>query len=369
MRLLVLGGTRFLGRHVVEAALAAGHDVTIFNRGLTPSPWDAATVMHRVGNRDARIEPGLATLAAGEWDAAIDMSGYVPRCVAAGVERLGGRVAHYTFVSSMSVYADASRPGLDETATVATLDDAASEDITAHYGALKARCEDEVRVVFGDRALIVRPGLIVGPHDPTDRFAYWVARFLRPGHLGARPDAAVVPAPPDRPIQFIDARDLAQWLLVAAGAKTAGAFNACSPAGMWTMGALVDTLVERGRAGGTFVAPNWIDEATLIGRGVTPWTELPLWIPATDAESAGFMEFSCARDRARLAYSAAGRDGRRDRCMARREERRQRVAQRAVGGQGARTIGTAMSGCVRRGPFPRAIIGDGRRRTRGPQRA
>lgn len=295
MKLLVLGGTRFLGRHLVEAALAAGFEVTIFTRGVTPSPWEAAAVTHLVGNRDPRVDPGLAALGAGQWDAAVDMSGYVPRCVAAGAQRLAGRVAHYTFVSSMSVYADASRAGIDETAPVATLDDAASEDVEAHYGALKARCEDEIRAAFGDRALIVRPGLIVGPNDPTDRFAYWVARFLRPGLLGARPDGAVVPAPADRPIQFIDARDLAAWLLAAATTGTTGTFNASSPPGMWTMGALVDTLVERVRASGGTVAPRWIDDATLVGHGVEPWTGLPLWIPASDAESAGFMEFSSAR--------------------------------------------------------------------------
>jgi 2'-hydroxyisoflavone reductase len=299
MKILVLGGTRFLGRHVVDAALAGGHEVTIFTRGVTVSPWDAATVAHLVGNRDPREDPGLAGLDAGAWDAAIDMSGYVPRCVAAGAARLAGRVDHYTFVSSMSVYADASRPGLDETAPVAALDDPATEDIMANYGALKARCEDEVRKAFGGRALIVRPGLIVGPHDPTDRFAYWVARFLRPDCLGARAGSAVVPAPPERPVQFIDARDLAQWLLASATAATTGTFNACSPAGGWTMGALVDTLVERGRAWGRSVAPCWVDDATLVRHGVEPWTGLPLWIPGSDAESAGFMEFSCARAAAR----------------------------------------------------------------------
>jgi 2'-hydroxyisoflavone reductase len=295
MKLLVLGGTRFLGRHFVDAALAGGHDVTIFTRGVTASPWGGGAVTHLVGNRDPRIEPGIAALAGGEWDAAIDMSGYVPRCVAAGADRLEGKVDHYTFVSSMSVYADSSRPGLDEATPVATMDDASSEDIMANYGALKARCEVEIRAAFGARALVVRPGLIVGPHDPTDRFAYWVARFLRPDCLGARPEAAVVPAPPERPVQFIDGRDLAQWLLTAAVARTTGTFNACSAAGTWTMGALVDTLVERGRARGRPVVPRWIDDATLVRQGVEPWTGLPMWIPATDAELAGFMEFSCAR--------------------------------------------------------------------------
>lgn len=165
----------------------------------------------------------------------------------------------------------------------------------AHYGALKASCEDAVRTAFGSRTLIVRPGLIVGPHDPTDRFSYWVARFLVPGQLGARAESAVVPAPAARPVQFIDARDLALWLLDAATEKLPGTFNACSPAGMWTMGMLVDALVDRARADGAPVAPRWIDDAMLVAAGVEPWTGLPLWIPSTDAESAGFMEFSCDR--------------------------------------------------------------------------
>jgi nucleoside-diphosphate-sugar epimerase len=284
MKLLVLGGTRFLGRHLVDAAIEAGHGVTIFTRAVTPSPWTAAPVAHLVGDLDT-----------GEWDAAIDLSGYVPRCVGASARALATRVAHYTFVSSMSVYADSSRPDLDESTPVAILEDPASEDIMAHYGALKARCEDEVRATFGERALIVRPGLIVGPHDPSDRFAYWVARFVLPDQLGARPPEAVVPAPPSRPIQLIDARDLVRWMLDATVARIAGTFNASSPPRMWTMGTLVDRLVERMTAGNTPVVPRWIDEAKLAEHGVTPWTELPLWIPETDAESAGFMEFSSAR--------------------------------------------------------------------------
>jgi 2'-hydroxyisoflavone reductase len=197
------------------------------------------------------------------------------------------------------VYADASRPGLDETTPVATLDDPASEDVMAHYGALKARCEDEIRSVFGARALIVRPGLIVGPLDPTERFAYWVARFVLPQTLGARTPAAIVPGPPDRAVQFVDARDLATWMLDMAEQRVAGMFDACSPAGTWTFGALVDVLVAAARAAGSATVPRWVDDDALVRHEVTPWTGLPLWIPASDAESAGFMHFACARAKAR----------------------------------------------------------------------
>lgn len=294
MRLLVLGGTRFLGRHLVDAALAARHDVTIFTRGNTPSPW-GARVEHRVGNRDPKIEPGLSVLADGEWDAAVDTCGYVPRVVRASAEALAGRVGRYAFVSTLSVYADASRPGLDESAALATLDDPATEDVQAHYGALKALCEDEIRAGFGERALIARPGLIVGPYDATDRFAYWVARFLRPKVLGDRGPEAIVPAPPERPLQWIDARDIARWTIAALERGLDGTYNLCSPSGRWTMGDLIAALAPRAQRMGSAVSPAWIDEAILIERDVTPWTGLPLWIPASDAESAGFMHFSAER--------------------------------------------------------------------------
>ncbi len=297
MKLLVLGGTRFLGRHLVDAALAAGHEVTIFTRGREPTHWGDA-VTRLVGNRDPDIAPGLDALEVGEWDGVVDTSGYVPRHIRAAAALLEDRVAHYLFVSSLSVYADASRADQNESAALAPLADPASENIAADYGALKAACEREVQSVFGERALIVRPGLIVGPHDPTDRFAYWVARFLRPELLGDRESRAVVPAPASRPIQFIDARDLAGWMLDLALARIPGAFNACSPPRRWTMGALIDALVSRARAGGSAVLPKWIDESALAAAGVEPWTELPLWIPQSDAATSGFMEFSCAKAQA-----------------------------------------------------------------------
>jgi 2'-hydroxyisoflavone reductase len=286
----VLGGTRFLGRHLRRRAVRARAATTTIHARVIAPP--GAAVRNR-RHRDPRVAPGPAALAAGEWMG--DTSGYVPRCVKAAAETLAGRIGHYTFVSSLSVYADASRPGIDETAPVATLEDPSSEDVKAHYGALKACCEEEIRAVFRARSLVVRPGLIVGPFDPTDRFAYWVARFLRPGLLGARGEAALVPGPRDRPVQFIDARDLAAWILDGVEAGRAGTFNACSPEGMWTMGALVDALVARGRGSGRAPVPAWVDDATLVDCGIVPWTGLPLWIPASDPESAAFMDFASAR--------------------------------------------------------------------------
>jgi len=288
MRLLVLGGTKFLGRHCVDAALARGHAVTLFTRGRAPNPWGDAVEM-RTGDRDPTLAPGLDALSAGTWDAVIDTSGYVPRVVGASVAMLRGRVAQYLFVSSISVYADASAPGIDESAPVAVLDDPATEDVAKNYGALKARCEDEVRTAFGAGALVVRPGLIVGPFDATDRFGYWVARFRRPALLGDRAAAAAVPAPPGRPLQFIDARDLAAWMIELVETRAGGTFNACSPAGHWTFGSLVDALCAAPGA----PRPQWIDESVLLEHKVEPWTGLPLWIPSTFADEAGFMECDC----------------------------------------------------------------------------
>ncbi len=290
MRLLFLGGTKFLGRHAVDAALSRGHAVTIFTRGRSPNHW-GARVEARVGERDPSVPPGLAALRNGEWDAVIDTSGYVPRVVGASAELLRGRVRQYQFVSSISVYASGGGADRDESAATGTLDDPATEEVAKYYGPLKAACEDGVRAVFGDAATIVRPGLIVGPNDGTDRFGYWVARFRHPELLGDRPSHAVVPAPRAAPMQFIDVRDLATWMIDMVEAGVGGTFNANSPARYWTMGNVVDAL--RAHAG----APDatWVDEELLIEQKVEPWTGLPLWIPSTFTDEAGFMEFDCRR--------------------------------------------------------------------------
>jgi 2'-hydroxyisoflavone reductase len=292
VKLLVLGGTRFLGRHVVEAALARGHEVTTFTRGKQPNHWGAA-VTALTGDRDPAKAPALTALARGTWDAAIDTCGYVPRVVRASAALLAPRVGRYLFVSSISVFTDASRPGLDESAPVGTLPDPATEEIGKHYGPLKAACEDVVSEIFGERALNVRPGLIVGPHDPTDRFGYWVARFCHPRLLGERPPEAVVPLPAERPIQLIDARDLAAFMLDLLERGTGGTFNATSPARQWTFGDLVTALT--GVGGAASPRPAWVDEALLVEQKVAPWTGLPLWIPSTFADEAGFMEIDCRK--------------------------------------------------------------------------
>ena len=185
MRLLVLGGTEFLGRALVEAALGRGDEVTTFTRGRTnPDLFPEAD--RRVGDRDG----DLAALEHGDWDAVVDTSGYVPRVVRASCELLAPRVRRYAFVSSISAYAHFGG-SLDEDSPLAALEDPHEEDVDRSYGALKAACEGVVRDAFGPRALIVRPGLIVGPHDPTGRFTYWARRLERGGEILA-PEADVL---------------------------------------------------------------------------------------------------------------------------------------------------------------------------------
>ena len=221
MRLLVLGGTKFLGRSFVEAALAGDHEVTLFNRGET-NPGLFPEAEHLRGDRAS----DLGALEGRAWDAVVDPSGYVPAVVAASAQLL--REAQlYLFVSSISVYADYREPRVEgdplETLAPDHPADRLLEDY-ANYGALKTLCEREVEHVFGDRALIVRPGLIVGPHDPTDRFTYWPRRAERGGPV-------LAPAPPDQPLQMVDVRDLAGWMLRLVESGRTGVFNATSPPG------------------------------------------------------------------------------------------------------------------------------------------
>src|SRR5438034_3927749 len=214
VKLLVLGGTKFLGRAAVEAALARGDEVTLFNRGET-NPELFAEAEKLRGDRDG----DLSALEGREWDAVIDPSGYVPRIVRASAELLQGSVGHYLFVSSASVYAVPFEPGFDETAPTVALEDPESEDVGSHYGELKAACELVVAEVFPNAHTNVRAGLIVGPHDGSGRFTYWPLRLAGRGE-------ALAPAPPERLVQFIDVRDLAGWMVDACERGISGTFNA-----------------------------------------------------------------------------------------------------------------------------------------------
>ncbi len=243
MKLLVLGGTKFLGRQLVRAALAAGHEVTLFNRGATnPELFPAVERLH--GDR----EGDLSALAGRRWDAAIDVPGWSERLI----DALRGSVDHYTFVSSISVYADMSRPVTEETTT---LDD-------DEYGGTKARLEAAAQAAFPE-ALVVRPGLIVGPHDPTGRFTYWAHRSGQ----------VLAPEPCAQPVQLIDVRDLAEWVLRSVEAGLTGVFNATGPREPLTLAEVLAACS---------VEPIWVDSDFLLERDVEPWSGLPLWLPAAD---------------------------------------------------------------------------------------
>ena len=279
MKLLVLGGTKFLGRHTVDAALAAGHDVTIFTRGQTNA--DLYPHVERLtGDRDG----DLGALEGRAWDGVIDTSGYVPRVLRQSAELLRDAVGRYVFVSSISVYADFSKP-LDESSPVAELDDPATEEITEHYGALKAACETVVGEVYGDRGANVRAGLLVGPYDPTDRFTYWPRRLAAGGDV-------LGPGDPDAPVQFVDARDLGAWLVKLALAGPGGVFNATGPAWRLTFRELLDRAAA---ALGFDASVIWVDEQRVLDAGIEGWTELPLWLPGD--EYAGMAQADTHRAR------------------------------------------------------------------------
>ncbi len=269
MRILVLGGTRFLGRHFVEAALERGHTLTLFHRGRTNAELFPG-VERVLGDRDG----GLGALAGRTWDAVVDPSGYFPRIVRASADALKASSAHYLFVSSISVYAEPLAAGLDEDAPVAKLTDPAVEAITGEtYGGLKALCEQAVCDVYGERALIIRPGLIVGPHDTTDRFPYWPRRLARGGDV-------LAPGSPSAPTQLVDARDLAAWMLDMLERGIAGTFNATGPAQPLTLGRCLERIAA---AVGGDARLTWVSEAFLREQGVEPWLQMPLWLHEADA--------------------------------------------------------------------------------------
>jgi 2'-hydroxyisoflavone reductase len=258
MRILVLGGTQFLGRHVVDSALARGHDVTIFNRGQT-RPELFPEVEKLRGDRDG----DLGALAGRAFDAVVDTSGYVPRIVQVTLDALP-EIGHYTFVSSVSVYADLSTPATED-APVAQLVEETEDFRSGAYGPLKALCENAVRARHSG-AFIPRPGLIVGPWDPTGRFTYWPARLADGGRV-------LAPAPPDAPAQVVDARDLANWIVDAGELNLAGTFNAVAPP--TTIGDVVETCR---RVAGSNAEIVWVTPEFLVEQQVEEWMELPLWI-------------------------------------------------------------------------------------------
>ncbi len=266
-RILILGGTRFLGRHLAQAALAAGHQLTLLHRGRS-NPALFPQAQHLIADRDH----DLSALRGATWDAAIDTSAYVPRQVQQAAAVLAGRVGQYHLVSTISVYSAFSAAGTLETAPLRTLDNPHTETVDGStYGGLKALCEAQARAAFGARCLVSRPGLLVGPHDPTGRYTWWVQRLLQGGDV-------LAPGDPAAPVQFIDARDVAHWALLQAERGSAGVFNINGPAQPLTMGQLLHTAQ-------TVLNPqarlHWVTEAFLQAQQVAPWTDLPVWLDSS----------------------------------------------------------------------------------------
>lgn len=268
MHLLVLGRTRFVGRHLVAEALARGHRVSLFHRGrCNPHLFPAAE--HLVGDRAGELD----ALRGRRWDAVVDVSGYAARDVRASSEILAGATGHYTFVSTVSVYADTAFRPLDESAPLHRADWESTEVTGAAYGAMKAACEEVVAGAFAGRLLVVRPGVIVGPHDYTFRFPYWVHRVAAGGRV-------LAPGRPERAVQLIDARDLAAWTLRMVETAGTGTFNAVGPAAPLTMEGML-TGIRDGVSGDARFT--WVPDDFLLAHDVGPWTEMPLWMSAGDA--------------------------------------------------------------------------------------
>ncbi len=276
MKILVIGGTRFVGRHFVELAIKKGHQITLFNRGKS-NPGVFSGIEQHHGSRN----DGLSNLPVSNrhWDCVLDTCGYVPRIVQASAEYLNKSVDQYVFVSTISVYADFTKPGINEDSTLSQTNDPAAETVTnENYGPLKVLCEKVVNDIYGNKALIIRPGLIVGPYDPTDRFTYWPVRLSHGGEV-------IAPSPPYSPVQFIDGRDLAEFMLSMVQNKTAGIYNATGPERPMTMEEYLNACnaAAGDRSKFTWVSEKFIDDNKC---------DMPVWVPKSWA---GINQVDCSK--------------------------------------------------------------------------
>ena len=288
MKILIIGGTKFLGRHLTAAALKNNHEVTLFNRGKF-SQEEFENVEQIQGDRNS----DLAKLSDRRWDACIDTCGYLPQGVKSSAEFLRDSIGQYVFVSSISAYANFSETNFDETAPFAELTaeqkkqfdelDPKSEltgaSLGEMYGALKVLCEREAEKAMPDRVLIVRPGLIVGEFDPTDRFSYWVLRVAKGGKV-------LAPGNPQRFVQMIDAQDLAEWIVKMAEANENGTFNATGKPFDLTFGKLLEEIKSVSQSDAEFV---WAAEEFLKQENVAVWSEMPLYLHESDEDLQGFL--------------------------------------------------------------------------------
>ena len=274
MRLLVLGGTHHVGRAVVETALARGDDVTTLTRGVSGPSASGAIALHADRTDPAMLRAALGTA---EWDAVIDTWSGAPAVVRDSAALLADRAGHYGYVSSRSVYSWPPPPGQDESGPVVDGDpaDTGQDD----YAAAKRGGELAAVEAFGDRALLARAGLIIGPYEIVGRMPWWLGRIDRGGDV-------LAPGPPDRPLQLIDCRDLAAWMLTAAGRGIGGAFNTVSKSGHATMASLLDAAIS---ATGSSARLVWVSPEVIESAGIEAWTELPIWLPPT-GEAAGLHD-------------------------------------------------------------------------------
>ncbi|HWF78465.1 MAG TPA: NAD-dependent epimerase/dehydratase family protein [Caulobacteraceae bacterium] len=281
LRILILGGTGFIGPHEVDYALARGHQVTVFNRGREGNPW-AGKVEELLGDRNTG---DLSALAGREWDVCIDNPTTLPFWVRDAGKALAGKVGQYVFISTISVYANNDKPADESDALevykggdpLAVTPQALAADPGGLYGALKAASEAEAHRQFGDKVTIIRPGLIVGPGDPTDRFTYWPVRLARGGDVLAPGDGA-------DPVQIIDVRDLTEWTIRLCEQRTFGTFNATGPARPMTMRAMLDGVGKAVKSDAHLV---WVPDKFLDENKVSAWSDMPVWVPG-HGDSAGF---------------------------------------------------------------------------------
>ena len=280
LKILILGGTAFLGPHTVKYALSRGHEITLFNRGRT-NPHLFPDLEKIKGDRSE----GHQALAGRDWDVVIDNSGYVPRVVGDSAKLLKGHCRQYIFISSISVYSEFKTIGIDEDSPVGTIEDETTEQITGvTYGPLKALCEQAAEKAMPGDVCNIRPGLIVGPMDRSDRFTYWPVRVKRGGEVLAPGDGKTK-------VQMIDVRDLAEFIIRCAERNTTGVYNADSPAGEMTMGEMLEKCRRVSASDARFT---WADAEFLAEQEVAPWSDMPVWMPDDD-DYAGFGQVSSRR--------------------------------------------------------------------------
>lgn len=280
LRILILGGTGFIGPNQVQYALDRGHSVTLFNRGVTNSTL-FPNVPRLVGDRN--LPDGHKALESGEWDVVVDNPTSNPKWVRDAGRALRGRTKHYIFVSTISVFSDNSAP-IDENGPLNTPSDIDAPHDAKLYGQNKVRSEIEARTQFGDSVTIVRPGLIVGPGDLSDRFSYWPVRIDRGGDV-------LAPGTPNDPVQYIDARDLSEWMIRLAESKTFGIFNATGPKSPTTMAEMLYGIKAVTTSGAQFT---WVPADFLGANQVRAWSDMPVWVPPV-GRTAGFARVICQK--------------------------------------------------------------------------